>query len=68
MGERKTKSELMKEIEDLKKELEKCKRYEQYSEAANEVKVLYDIFVDVGFTASQAFTLVSELLANALRH
>lgn len=44
MGERKTKSELMKEIEDLKKELEKCKRYEQYSEAANEVKVLYDIF------------------------
>lgn len=58
MAERKTKNELMAEIEELKKGLAKLKKYEQYAESAEDIKAIYNSFVDAGFTEDQAFTLV----------
>ena len=42
------------EIKDLKKELEKAKRYEAYEEAAGELAALRDSFVNAGFTKAEA--------------
>lgn len=66
MAERKTKNELMAEIEDLKKNLAKLKKYEQYAESAEDAKAIYNSFVDAGFTEDQAFALLCIFVKGAV--
>lgn len=66
MAERKTKNELMVEIDELKKELARLKKYEQYAESAEDTKAIYDSFVDAGFTEDQAFTLLCIFVKSAV--
>lgn len=60
----KTKNELLEEIEqkngeieELKADIEKLKKYRKYDEMADGVKAINDSFVRNGFTEQQAFEL-----------
>ena len=53
----KTKAELLDEIKDLKKEVERLDRNKQYETTALEVRALYDSFVTAGFNTAEAFEL-----------
>ena len=55
---RKTKQELVEEIDALKKELETVKNVEQYEEGAYQIKALHTAFMNAGFTDAQAFELI----------
>lgn len=55
---KKTKAELIEEINGLKKEVEKLDRYKKYEETANEIAALKESFKNAGFTEEQAFELV----------
>lgn len=55
------------EIKELKKEIEKFDRYEQYRETANEIAVLRDSFINAGFTKDEANDLLKTALATALK-
>lgn len=66
---RKTKAELMEEIEaknseikDLKKEMAALERYKQYDEAANELKAMHDSFINAGFSRDEASRLMLKLI------
>lgn len=66
---RKTKTELMEEIEaknaeikDLKKEMAALERYKQYDEAANELKAMHDSFINAGFSRDEASRLMLKLI------
>lgn len=66
--EKKTKAMLLEEIEQkneelkgLKKEIEKLEKYKQYEDMANELKAMYDSFVNSGFDETQAFKLMLKL-------
>lgn len=69
---RKTKDELMTELEaketeikELKDDLKKLEKYKQYEDTANEMKALHDAFMNSGFSDEQAFALVNNLLTTA---
>lgn len=69
---RKTKAELLEELEtksteiaDLKKELKDLERYKQYEECADEIAAVKNAFVHAGFSNDQAFQLVIEFIRNA---
>ena len=71
---RKTKEMLLNELEaknteikDLKKELEKVKRYEAYEESANEIAAFRDSFINAGFTKAEANDLLKTALTSALK-
>lgn len=55
--EKKTKTQLIEEINGLKKEIEKLDRYKQYEAAANEMYALYEATLNAGFTKDQAWEL-----------
>lgn len=57
MTAKKTKAQLLEEIEELQAELKKVEKYRKYDEAAEEMKALYDSFVRAGFSEDQAFTI-----------
>lgn len=70
----KTRNELMEEIEakekeinTLKSEVKRLEKYEQYDEAAGEIKAMYDSFVKAGFSEKQAFKLIEVTAAAAAR-
>ena len=70
----KTKSMLLEEIDarnaeikELKKEIAKLERYEQYKETANEIAALRDSFINAGFTKDEANDLLKTALATALK-
>lgn len=72
MDNRKTKAQLMEELEQknseiaaLKKELERSANYEQYLDAAKETRSMVDAFVESGFTEEQAITIVTGLIGQA---
>lgn len=55
------------EIKELKNEIKKFERYEQYKEAAGEMVVLRDSFINAGFTKDEANELVKIALSSAIR-
>lgn len=63
---KKTKAELLKEIDGLKEEVARLERYSKYEEAANELHAMYEAFKSQGFTDSQAFKLVGSITCAAL--
>ena len=72
MDNRKTKAQLMEELEqknaeiaELKKELERSANYEQYLDAAKEMRSMVDAFMESGFTEEQAITIVTGLIGQA---
>lgn len=62
---RKTKKELLEEIAELEKQVERVKRYESYDEAAAEIKAACDSFINVGFSREEALTLTLKIIENA---
>lgn len=50
-----------REIDALKKEIEKLEKYKQYDEATTETKVVMDSFIRAGFTEEQAFDMVKTI-------
>lgn len=69
---KKTKAELMEELEnakkakeELEKELKNLEKYKQYEDAAGEIYAFHTSFVMAGFSEEQAFELVKTMIANA---
>lgn len=69
---KKTKAELMEELENVKKskeelekELKNLEKYKQYEDAADEMKALHTAFVNSGFSDNQAFELMKMLAQTA---
>lgn len=67
----KTKAELLEEIEQKNGEIEKLeseiKRLEKsknYKENADELKAMYDSYIEAGFNENQAFMFVHTLFNN----
>lgn len=52
------------EIERLEEEIEKLEKRSNYKENADELKALYDSYVEAGFNDNQAFVLVHTLISN----
>lgn len=63
---KKTKAELLKEIDSLKEEVAKLERYSKYEECAGELHAMYEAFKSKGFTDKQAFKLVGSITYAAL--
>lgn len=66
---RKTKDELMTELEvketeikELKEDLKKLEKYKQYEDMANEIRALHEAFMNSGFSDEQAFVMVNNIL------
>lgn len=55
------------EIKELKKEIAKFERYEQYREAASDLAALRDSFINAGFTKAEAYELLKTTIANGLK-
>lgn len=71
-GIKKTKRELLEEIEQknaeikaLKEELNKTERYDIYLAGAKEVRGMVDAYIEAGFTEEQAFELIKMFLSNS---
>lgn len=62
---RKTKKELLEEIAELEKQVERAKRYEQYDESAAEIKAMCDSFINAGFNHDAAFALTLKMIETA---
>ncbi len=67
----KTKNELLEEIErkneelkSLKSEVKKLENYRKYDDCANEIRTVYQSFVNSGFTEEQAFEILTITLNN----
>lgn len=67
----KTKNELLEEIEQkneelksLKSEVKKLENYRKYDDCANEIRTVYQSFVNSGFTEEQAFEILTITLNN----
>ena len=54
----KTKAELLDEIKELKKEVERLDRYKQYEKGTNEAYAFVESYVQAGFTNEQAFEIL----------
>jgi hypothetical protein len=63
----KTKSELVAEIEKLKKQLDKKKEEEKYDDIATDMRNMYNSFVNAGFTEDQAWELVRTVFENGTK-
>ena len=70
----KTKNELLEEIEqkneelkNLKSEVEKLEKYKKYDDCANEIRAMYQSFVNSGFTEDQAFEILTITLNNQIK-
>lgn len=64
---RKTKAELLKDIADLKKELERMEHYKQYEECADEMAAMRESFDKAGFNREESFELVKLMFENAVK-
>lgn len=63
----KTKKELLEEIAELKKEIERVDQRKQCDDAAATMKMQCDALVDAGFTQEQAYEMVMAMI-NAAGH
>lgn len=64
---KKTKAELVEEIDALKKELEEIKNAEQYQHGANQLKAMHAAYMIAGFTDEQSFELVLAMLREGIK-
>lgn len=55
---KKTKAQLIEEIVDLKKELDKLEKYKKYEDFANEFAAVRDSFINAGFTRAEAMRIM----------
>ena len=69
---KKTKTQLMEELESIKEskaalenELKNLEKYKAYDDAAGEIYAIYTAYVAVGFSEGQAFELIKIMLQNA---
>lgn len=62
-----TENDLLNEIDYLKKELSRLEKYKKYEESAQEIKAIFDCFVNAGFTEDQAFTLINNAMLAGVR-
>ena len=46
------------EILEMKKELEKLKKYDVYKKSADDLAVILQSFIDAGFTREEAFQII----------
>lgn len=67
MTTKKTKTELLEEIANLKKQLESAERYAKCEEAANELKIMHNSLINAGFTEKQAFSIIIETIKSGLK-
>lgn len=72
MTTRKTKTELLEELEqkkeeiaELRKQVEKAERYKAYDDMAAEMKAMQDSFINAGFSEKQAYTMLMTLIGQA---
>ena len=72
MATKKTKQELMEEIEaknaeiqELKEDINRLDRYKAYDKMADETAAMRDCFVNAGFSKTEAFTLILEAIKAA---
>lgn len=70
----KTREELLQEIEkkekeitSLKSEVKRLEKYEQYNNAAGEIRAIYDSYILAGFSEKQAFKLIEVTAAASAR-
>lgn len=61
----KTKTELYAELRAAKEQLARYERMEQYKNAANETRAMFDSFVQAGFTEDQAMGLILKAMEAA---
>jgi hypothetical protein len=73
MSTKKTKAELMEELEaankakdDLEKQLAELEKYKTYRTAGDELKAIHTAFMDAGFSNEQAFTLMQTMMMNSM--
>lgn len=59
----KTKKELQDEIKQLLTKIESIERSEKYGVAANEVRAIYNSFIESGFSDEQSFDLTKLLVS-----
>ena len=59
---KKTKQELLEEIDALKKELADLEKYKQYQEAAGEMKAVHTSLVNSGFSGEETFQLLIAMI------
>lgn len=64
---KKTKAQLVEEIEGLKAEMDRLKKYEQYAEAANELYAMMESLMNAGFTRDEAFVMMNELAKQGMK-
>lgn len=62
---KKTKAQLLEEIDGLKTELKRLEKYAKYDDTAEEMKAFHDSFVRAGFTEGQAFAIMTTVIQNA---
>lgn len=62
MDTRKTKKELMEEIANLKKEVERVDQRKQFEDAAVGIRMQYDTLVEQGFSEEQAYELLTIMM------
>ena len=62
---KKTKAELLEEIERLNKELEEIKNAELYQSGANQLKAMHAAYMNAGFTDEQSFELVLTMIKSS---
>lgn len=72
MTTKKTKAELMEELEaanktkdDLEKQLTELEKYKTYRDCGDELKAVHTAFMDSGFSSEQAFSLMQTMLFQA---
>lgn len=56
-----------RDIKNLHEQIDKLEKYAKYDEYADEIKAMYDGFVNAGFSESQAFILLTTIVENTLR-
>ena len=62
---RKTKKELLEEIAELRKEVERIDQRREFEKSAEFLKMQYDAFVDAGFSDLDAFELLTTMIKAA---
>lgn len=72
---KKTKAQLLNEIADLNKEVERLneeaerlERYAQYEEGAGEIYAMQKAFENSGFTRTEAFALVRDMVSSTFKN
>ena len=64
---KKTKTQLIEEMNDLKKELIRLEKYSKYESVAGEMYAILESFVNAGFTREEAFTMLTVSMKTAMR-